>query len=84
MSSYMHLSIIYLVNNYFDSNLHVLLSTTILQKYHWVLTIATVVYCLYDLHFEKGLFDPFENAVSKGLVKSNWLQWMGLQMAILA
>ena len=36
----------------------------------------------HDLHFEKGLFDSSENAVSKGLVKSNWLQWMGLQKAI--
>ena len=33
----------------------------------------------HDLHFEKGFF---ENAVSKSLVKSNWLQWMGLQKAI--
>ena len=36
----------------------------------------------HDLHFEKGLFDSFENEVSKSLVKSNWLQWMGLQKAI--
>ena len=42
---------------------------------------AGITFCQ-DLHFGKGLFDSFENAVSKGLVKSNWLQWMGLQKAI--
>ena len=42
---------------------------------------AGITFC-HDLHFEKGLFDSFEYAVSKGLVKSNWLQWMGLQKAI--
>ena len=42
---------------------------------------AGITFC-HDLHFVKGLFDSFEYAVSKGLVKSNWLQWMGLQKAI--
>ena len=32
-----------------------------------------ITFC-HDLQFEKGLFDSFEYAVSKGLVKSNWLQ----------
>ena len=36
-----------------------------------------ITFC-HDLQFEKGLFDSFEYAVSKGLVKSNWLQWTGL------